>query len=76
MAAVLSAGGQWQVETPALRFYDTDTLQQIEATSLDQLAADPRYLPSAEMADPLEFATGKRIVKGVYTLVARRATGV
>jgi len=76
MAAVLSAGGQWQVEASALRFYDTDTLTQIEADSLDQLAADPRYLPSAEMADPLEFATGKRIVKGVYALVARRATGV
>ncbi len=76
MAAVLSAGGQWQVEAPALRFYDTDTLTQIEADSLDQLATDPRYLPNAEMADPLEFATGKRIVKGVYALVARRATGV
>ena len=72
MTAVLSAGGQWQVEAEALRFYDTDTLKQIEATSLDQLAADARYLPGAEMADPLEFATGKRIVKGVYALVARR----
>ncbi len=72
MAAVLTAGGQWQVEAEALRFYDTDTLEQIEATSLDQLAADPRYLPGAEMSDPLEFATGKRVVKGVYALVARR----
>ena len=72
MAAVLTAHGQWQVEAPALRFYDTDTLKQIEATSLDQLAADPRYLPSAEMADPLAFATGKRTVKGVYALIARR----
>ena len=27
MAAALTAGGQWQVETQALRFYDTDTLQ-------------------------------------------------
>ncbi|MYC97604.1 MAG: class I SAM-dependent methyltransferase [Caldilineaceae bacterium SB0661_bin_32] len=72
MAAVLTAGGQWQVAAEALRFYDTDTLQQIEATSLDQLAADPRYLPDAEMSDPLEFATGKRTVKGVYALVARR----
>ena len=71
MAAVLTAGGQWQVAAQALRFYDTDTLKQIEATSLDQLAADPRYLPSAEMSDPLEFATGKRIVKSVYALVAR-----
>lgn len=73
MAAFLAAGGQWQVEAQTLRFYDTDTLKQIEATSLDQLAADPRYLPTAEMEDPLEFATGKRIVKGVYALVARRA---
>lgn len=72
MTAVLSAGGQWQVGAPALRFYDTDTLQPIEATSLDQLAADPRYLPGAEMAEPLEFATGKRVVKGVYALVACR----
>ena len=76
MAAVLTAHGQWQVDAPALRFYDTDTLKQIEATSLDQLAADPRYLPNAEMVDALAFATGKRIVKGVYALVARRATGV
>ncbi|MDE0143999.1 MAG: class I SAM-dependent methyltransferase [Caldilineaceae bacterium] len=76
MAAVLTAGGQWQIAGQALRFYDTDTLKQIEATSLDQLAADPRYLPSAEMSDPLEFATGKRIVKSVYALVARRAIGV
>ncbi len=73
MAAVLTAGGQWEVEAQALRFYDTDTLKQIEATSLDQLAVDDRYLPGAEVADPLEFATGKRIVKGVYALVARRA---
>ncbi len=72
MAAVLTAGGQWQVGAPALRFYDTDTLTQIEADSLDQLAADPRYLPGAEMADALAFATGKRIVKGVYALIARR----
>ena len=72
MAAVLTAGGQWQVAAEALRFYDTDTLKQIEASSLDQLAADPRYLPGAEMSDPLEFATRKRIVKGVYALVARR----
>ena len=72
MAAVLTAGGQWQVEAEALRFYDTDTLKQIEAASLDQLAADARYLPGAEMSDPLEFATGKRTVKGVYALVARR----
>jgi len=72
MTAVLTAGGQWQVGAQALRFYDTDTLKQIEATSLDQLAADPRYLPGAEMSDPLEFATGKRIVKGVYDLIARR----
>jgi len=64
------------VGAPALRFYDTDTLQQIEADSLDQLAADPRYLPGAEMADALEFATGKRIVKGVYALVARKVSGV
>ena len=75
MTAVLTAHGQWQVDAPALRFYDTDTLTQIEATSLEQLAADPRYLPNAEMADPLEFATGKRIVKGVYALVARRLAG-
>ena len=75
MAAVLSAGGQWQVEAEALRFYDTDTLKQVEATSLDQLAADVRYLPGAEMSDPLEFATGKRVVKGVYALVARRMAG-
>lgn len=75
MAAVLTAGGQWQVAAQALRFYDTDTLKQIEATSLDQLAADPRYLPEAEMSDPLEFATGKRIVKGVYALVACRTAG-
>ncbi len=72
MAAVLTAGGRWQVGAPALRFYDTDTLKQTEATSLDQLAADPRYLPTAEMSDPLEFATGKRVVKGVYALVACR----
>ena len=72
MAAILTAHGQWQVETRALRFYDTDTLKQIEADSLDQLAADPRYLPSAEMSDPLAFATGKRTVKGVYALIARR----
>ena len=72
MAAVLTAGGQWQVEAEALRFYDTDTLTQIEAASLDQLAADARYLPGAEMSDPLAFATGKRTVKGVYALVARR----
>ena len=72
MAAVLTAGGQWEVGTEALRFYDTDTLEQIEATSLDQLAADARYLPGAEMSDPLAFATGKRTVKGVYALVARR----
>ena len=72
MAAVLSAGGQWRVGAESVRFYDTDTLKQIEATSLDQLAADARYLPRAEMSDPLEFATGKRIVKGVYALVARR----
>ena len=72
MAAVLTAQGKWQVEAPALRFYDTDTLKQIEADSLDQLAADPRYLPGAEMADALAFATGKRIVKGVYALIARR----
>ena len=72
MAAVLTARGQWQVGAPALRFYDTDTLKQIEVTSLDQLAADPRYLPSAEMADALAFATGKRTVKGVYALIARR----
>ena len=72
MTAVLTAGGQWQVEAEALRFYDTDTLKQIEATSLDQLAANPRYLPGAEMSDPLEFATGKRIVKGVYAIIARR----
>ena len=72
MAAVLTAHGQWQVEPSALRFYDTDTLQPIEVTSLDQLAADPRYLPSAEMADALAFATGKRTVKGVYALIARR----
>ena len=71
MTAVLTAQGKWQVETPALRFYDTDTLKQIEATSLDQLADDPRYLPGAEMAEPLAFATGKRVVKGVYALVAR-----
>ena len=73
MTDVLSAGGQWRVESQALRFYDTDTLEQIEAASLDQLAADARYLPGAEMADPLEFATGKRVVKGVYALVSRRA---
>ena len=73
MAAVLTAGGQWEVGTEALRFYDTDTLKQIEAASLDELAADPRYLPGAEMSDPLAFATGKRVVKGVYALVARRA---
>ncbi len=73
MAAVLSAGGQWQVGAEALRFYDTDTLKQIEAASLDHLAADARYLPGAEMSDPLEFATGKRVVKGVYALVSRRA---
>ena len=72
MSAVLTAHGQWQVEAPALRFYDTDTLTQIEAASLDQLAADPRYLPGAEMSDPLAFATGKRTVKGVYALIARR----
>ena len=72
MAAVLTARGQWQVGAPALRFYDTDTLKQLEITSLDQLAADPRYLPSAEMPDPLAFATGKRTVKGVYALIARR----
>ena len=72
MAAVLTAGGQWQVEAEAVRFYDTDTLTQIEASSLDQLATDARYLPGAEMSDPLAFATGKRTVKGVYALVARR----
>jgi len=76
MAAVLSAGGQWRVGAESVRFYDTDTLKQIEAASLDQLAADARYLPGAEMSDPLEFATGKRVVKGVYALVARRAAGV
>ncbi|MCY3898762.1 MAG: class I SAM-dependent methyltransferase [Caldilineaceae bacterium] len=75
MAAVLTAGGQWEVGREALRFYDTDTLKQIEAASLDQLAADDRYLPGAEMSDPLAFATGKRTVKGVYALVARRAAG-
>ena len=74
MTAVLTAHGKWQIGSPALRFYDTDTLQQIEATSLDHLAADPRYLPGAEMSDPLEFATGKRVVKSVYALVARRRT--
>lgn len=73
MTAVLTARGQWQVEAQALRFYDTDTLKQIEATSLDQLAADPRYLPGAEMSDPLEFATGKRIVKSAYAIISRRA---
>lgn len=72
MAAVLTAGGQWRVGAEAVRFYDTDTLKQIEAASLDELAADARYLPGAEMSDPLEFATGKRVVKGVYALVARR----
>ena len=72
MAAALTAGGQWQVEAEAVRFYDADTLKQIEATSLDELAVDPRYLPGAEMSDPLAFATGKRVVKGVYALVARR----
>ena len=72
MIAFLTAGRQWQVGAEALRFYDTDTLTQIEADSLDQLAADPRYLPSAEMADALEFATGKRTVKGVYALIAHR----
>ncbi len=76
MAAVLSAGGQWQVGAPALRFYDTDTLKQIEASSLDQLADDPRYLPTAEMSDPLAFATGKRTVKGVYAFVARKVVGI
>ena len=39
MAAALAERGQWQVGSPALRFYDTDTLKQIEADSLDQLAA-------------------------------------
>ena len=72
MAAVLTAGGRWRAGAEAVRFYDTDTLKQIEATSLDQLAADPRYMPGAEMSDPLAFATGKRVVKGVYALVARR----
>ncbi len=72
MAAVLSAGGQWQVGTETLRFYDTDTLEQIEAASLDQVAADARYLPGAEMSDPLAIAIGKRIVKGVYALIAHR----
>lgn len=72
MTAVLTAHGKWQIGSPALRFYDTDTLKQIEATSLDHLAADPRYLPGAEMSDPLEFATGKRIVKSIYALIARR----
>lgn len=77
MAAVLTTGGQWEVGTEALRFYDTDTLERIEVASLDQLAADVRYLPGAEMSDPLEFATGKRIVKGVYALVSRRmAVGI
>lgn len=74
MAAVLTAGGQWEVGAQALRFYDTDTLKQIEAASLDQLAADLRYLPGAEMSDPLAFATGKRVVRGVYALVARSRT--
>ena len=73
MTAVLTAGGQWQVGAEAVRFYDTDTLKQVEAASLDELAADLRYLPGAELSDPLEFATGKRVVKGVYALVARRA---
>ena len=72
MAAVLTAGGQWEVGTEAVRFYDTDTLKQVEAASLDQLAADARYLPNAEMSDPLAFATGKRIVKGIYALIAHR----
>ena len=76
MAAVLTTGGQWEVGTEALRFYDTDTLERIEVASLDQLAADVRYLPGAEMSDPLEFATGKRTVKGVYALVGRRIAGV
>ncbi|MCZ0939051.1 MAG: class I SAM-dependent methyltransferase [Caldilineaceae bacterium] len=75
MAAILSAGGQWRVGAEAVRFYDTDTLKQIEATSLDQLTADARYLPGAEMSDPLAFATGKRVVKGVYALVACRMAG-
>ena len=75
MAAVLTAGGQWRIGAEAVRFYDTDTLKQIEAISLDQLAVDPRYLPGAEMSDPLEFATGKRVVKGVYALIARRIAG-
>lgn len=70
--AVLTAPGKWQIGSPALRFYDTDTLKQIEATSLDHLATDPRYLPGAEMSDPLEFATGKRIVKSVYAIIAHR----
>ena len=72
MTAVLTAHGKWQIGSPALRFYDTDTLKQIEATSLDQLADDPRYLPGAEMAEPLAFATGKRVVKGVYAIIAHR----
>ena len=72
MTAVLTAHGKWQIGSPALRFYDTDTLKQIEATSLDHLAADPRYLPGAEMSDPLEFATGKRVVKSVYAIIAHR----
>jgi len=75
MAAVLNAGGQWEVGAESVRFYDTDTLEQIGAASLDQLAADARYLPGAEMSDPLEFATGKRIVKGVNALVACRMAG-
>ena len=74
MTAVLTAHGKWQIGSPALRFYDTDTLKQIEATSLDQLAADPRYSPGAEMS-PLAFATGKRTVKGVYALIARKGSG-
>lgn len=72
MTAVLTAHGKWQIGSPALRFYDTDTLKQIEATSLDHLAGDPRYLPGAEMSDPLEFATGKRVVKSVYAIIAHR----
>ena len=68
MAAVLTAGGQWRVEAQALRFYDTDTLEQIEAASLDQLAADPRYLPGLRWPIRWRLRRGSGLLRGCMRL--------
>ena len=56
MAAVLTELGQWQVDPPALFYYDPDTLKRVELNSLEPAAAD--------------FYA--RAVKGLYALIARR----